>query len=81
MPVILRYKGCRFFFYSNEGDPSEPIHVHVQKAERIAKFWIAAQVSVAESYGFTSAELRELQKVARNNVELIERCWHEYFSD
>jgi hypothetical protein len=24
MPVIFRYKGFRFFFYSNEGNPREP---------------------------------------------------------
>jgi hypothetical protein len=29
MPVVLRYKGFRFFFYSNEGSPREPVHVHV----------------------------------------------------
>jgi hypothetical protein len=24
MPVVFRYKGVRFFFYSNEGSPREP---------------------------------------------------------
>ncbi|MBE0506660.1 MAG: DUF4160 domain-containing protein [Marinospirillum sp.] len=28
MPVILRVDGLRFFFYSNEGNPLEPVHVH-----------------------------------------------------
>jgi hypothetical protein len=27
MPVILRIGSFRFFFYSNEGDPREPVHV------------------------------------------------------
>ncbi|MGF6267191.1 hypothetical protein OKW49_008185 [Paraburkholderia youngii] len=30
MPVVFRYNGIRFFFYSNEGDPREPVHIHAQ---------------------------------------------------
>ena len=40
MPVVSRYKGFRFFFYSNEGDPLEPLHIHVRKAECVAKLWL-----------------------------------------
>lgn len=29
MPVILRFKGYIFFFYSNEGNPLEPAHIHI----------------------------------------------------
>ena len=54
MPVILRYKGYTFFFFSNEGNPREPLHVHVRKAGATAKFWIEPQVGVAESYGLSS---------------------------
>lgn len=38
MPVVFRRDGFRFFFYSNEGDPREPIHVHVRKGDADAKF-------------------------------------------
>ncbi len=79
MPVVLRYKGYRFFFYSNEGDPLEPLHIHVRKAESVAKFWLLPDVAVAESYGMKSSELRTLMDVAKQNKELIERCWNEYF--
>jgi hypothetical protein len=40
MPVILRYKGYTFFFFSNEGNPREPLHVHVRRADASAKFWV-----------------------------------------
>ena len=39
MPVILRIDGFRFFFYSNEGNPLEPAHIHVMKSGSEAKFW------------------------------------------
>ena len=38
MPIVFRYKGYRFFFFSNEGDPREPMHIHVRKGEASAKF-------------------------------------------
>jgi hypothetical protein len=43
MPVILRYKGYTFFFFSNEGNPREPLHVHVRRAGVAAKFWVEPQ--------------------------------------
>ena len=32
MPVVFRVGGARFFFYSNEGSPREPPHIHVEDA-------------------------------------------------
>jgi hypothetical protein len=79
MPVVFRHKAYRFFFYSNEGDPREPLHIHVQKGEAVAKFWLVPQVCLAESYSMSSAELRELTDVIEDNKDLIERYWHEHF--
>ncbi|MDO8518644.1 MAG: DUF4160 domain-containing protein [Deltaproteobacteria bacterium] len=79
MPVIFRYKGYRFFFFSNEGNPREPLHVHARKGENVAKFWLKPEVNLADSYGFSSAELTELAKVIESNAGLIERCWNEFF--
>jgi len=80
MPVVLRYKGYRFFYYSNEGDPREPLHVHVRKGECVAKLWLEPEPGIAESYGMSSSELRELLQVAVENTELIRRNWNEHFS-
>ena len=80
MPVVLRYKGFRFFYYSNEGTPREPAHVHVRAGSSEAKFWLRPQVRVATNTGFDAATLRELSKVTQDNVELIEEVWHEHFS-
>lgn len=77
MPVIFRYKGIRFFFFSNEGEPREPVHVHVQGAEGDAKFWIRPSVKLMESDGFDARTLRELTRVIEDKKELIERTWNE----
>ena len=80
MAVVFRYKGFRFFFYSNEGSPREPVHVHVRSGSSEAKLWLESQVRVAASFGFDAGTLRELVEVAQSNRVLIERAWHEYFS-
>jgi Domain of unknown function (DUF4160) len=81
MPVVFRYKGIRFFFFSNEGDPREPVHIHAEGAEGDAKFWLQNNVTLAESYGFNARTLRELKQVVEDNADLIERAWHEHFDD
>ena len=79
MPVVFRYKGFRFFFYSNEGNPREPVHVNVRADGHEAKLWLKPQVRAAESYGFDAGTLRELVEVAQARSEMIERAWHDYF--
>lgn len=80
MPVVFRYKGFRFFFYSNEGDPREPLHVHVRSADGDAKLWLVPVVAVADSHGYDARTLRELCDVVERNRDLIERSWNEHFA-
>jgi len=81
MPVILRHKGYRFFFWANEGIPREPLHIHVRKGGAVAKFWVLPEVRVAESYDMSPADLRELSQVVKDNKALIERKWNEFFPE
>ncbi|MDT5122027.1 MAG: hypothetical protein QOC96_1509 [Acidobacteriota bacterium] len=77
MPVALRVKGYRFFFFSLEGD--EPPHIHVEQAERFAKFWLNP-ISLSKSRGFRSGELSEIQKIVEENLETLLEKWDEHFS-
>jgi hypothetical protein len=79
MPVVFRFEGFIFFFYSNEGNPREQAHIHVRKAGGEAKFWISP-VSVASNQGFDARTLRQLTNLIESNRNLIERAWHEYFA-
>lgn len=40
MPVVFTTNGLRFFFFSNERSPREPLHVHVRRGGDIAKIWL-----------------------------------------
>lgn len=79
MPVVFRHRGVRFFFFSNEGSPREPIHIHALGGEIEAKFWLRPDVSVAQSFGFSRRELAELTRVVTERRDEIERAWHEHF--
>jgi hypothetical protein len=79
MPIIFRYRGFKFFFYSNEGTPREPIHVHVERDEMEAKFWLIPEVRVAYNDGYYARTLRMLLGVVESNKDRIVRAWNEYF--
>lgn len=77
MPTILFINGWRFFFYSNEGN--EPIHIHVQKAEKEAKFWIlidAYEIKDAFGYNLSPADSREVKKLIYLNLDYIIEKWN-----
>jgi hypothetical protein len=77
MPTICYIDGYRFFFFSNEG--FEPMHVHIDKAGSLAKFWLN-DLSLASNYGFNAAELNKLRKLVEINRELFVIKWNEYFN-
>lgn len=78
MPVILRYKGYRFFFFSNEGNPLEPVYVHVRSGARVAKYWMEPEISLAESYELSPSELKEIENVVRENQSQIKEAWNDH---
>ena len=80
MPVVFRERGFKFFFYSNEGNPSEPAHIHVEKDEVEAKFWLKPQVRVAYNDGYDARILRVLLEIVEANKDRIERAWDEFFN-
>jgi hypothetical protein len=77
MPTVLRFKGYRFFFFSNEGN--EQIHIHIEKADSYAKFWLDP-IRVAFDFGFNSKQLREINSILEENQALIIEKWDEYFA-
>lgn len=79
MPVVFRHRGVRFLFFSNEGDPREPVHVHADGPDGAAKFWLYPEVSVARSTGFSRRQLAELTAVVAERRAEIERAWDEFF--
>jgi len=76
MPTVLRVGSYRFFFFA--GDRKEPPHIHVERDENIAKFWLDP-VRLADSGGFSRKDIREIQKLVTQNEDNLLRCWNEFF--
>ena len=79
MPTVFYENGFRFFFYSNEGSPREPVHIHVEKDNAEAKFWLNPAVHVAYNNGYSARTLRQLAGIVEANRDRIERAWNEFF--
>ena len=77
MPKVLEKQGFRFFFFSGEGQ--EPPHIHVEHADKVAKYWLQP-VELASSEGFRAHELSKLRMLVIENRNLFLEKWHEHFS-
>ena len=76
MPTIERYRGYRFFFFSNEG--GGPPHVHVESGREWAKFWLGP-VAYVDSRGYNASQMREIRsRIEEMRVRYLE-AWHEHF--
>ncbi len=77
MPTVLRIGPYRFFFYA--GDRDEPPHVHVERDNNLAKFWLDP-VKIQTSGGFSSIEVSRIQNLVEENNETLLRSWNEFFN-
>ena len=77
MPTVLRIGPYRFFFYAS--DRAEPPHIHVERDDHKAKFWLDP-VRLQNSGGFGRQEINRLQKLVEENRELFLSKWNEYFN-
>jgi hypothetical protein len=79
MPTVFRSGGVRFFFYSNEGDPREPVHVHVETSEGTAKISVEPDVGVLSSFRIGRAELTRIVAIVEDRRDDIVRAWNDHF--
>lgn len=75
MPTVLISGPYRFHFWSY--DCEEPRHIHVQRENKHAKFWLDP-ILLAESYGFRGKELREVERIIVANRTLLQEAWDEH---
>lgn len=78
MPTVLRIGAYRFYFYSHE--TNEPPHIHIDRDNLSAKFWLEPVV-LAKNIGFRGKELRKLESLVRENQIKLVEAWNEYFSN
>ena len=77
MPTVLRSGPYRFFFYA--GDRDEPPHVHVERDDCEAKFWLDP-IRLQRSYAFAANEISKIEKLVVENQQHLLDSWHEFFN-
>ena len=77
MPNIFREGPYRFFFYM--GDRDEPPHVHVERDNRIAKFWLNP-VILQTTGGLRRHEIRRIEGIIEENQGRFMEAWNARFN-
>ena len=76
MPTVLRHGPYRFFFYASDRD--EPSHIHVERDDNVAKFWLDP-VRLQSSGGFPRAEIGQIERLVTEHQQTLLEVWYEYF--
>ncbi|MES2587674.1 MAG: DUF4160 domain-containing protein [Bacteroidota bacterium] len=76
MPTVLIIFGYRFFFYSND---HEPIHIHIEKNAKTAKFNLEP-IELVKNSKFNASDLKEIRNIIEENKVLMKSKWNEYFN-
>lgn len=77
MPTVLRLGPYRFYFYSHES--SEPPHIHVDRDNLSAKFWLNP-VQLARNLGFSAKDLRAIEGMVVEHQQELQEKWYGYFN-
>lgn len=78
MPEVFRFFGFSFFFYSRE---HEPLHIHVEGNEGMAKFeWNGKGFVMTEIYNIKATDIKRIKRVIDDNADIIINRWNEYFN-
>jgi hypothetical protein len=65
MPTLFIKNGFRFFFYVND---HLPMHVHIEKENKTAKFNLQP-AELIKSSRFTASEMRQMRNLVEENLE------------
>lgn len=71
MPTALRAGPYRFYLYSY--DCRERRHMHVDRENRGAKFWLDPDVTLGENHGYGRRELHDVERITRENLETLRK--------
>jgi hypothetical protein len=77
LPTLLTVGPYRFFCYA--GDRDEPPHVHVERDNHMAKFWLAP-IRIQSNRGFSRIEINRIQKLVEEYQEQLLEGWHDFFN-
>ena len=76
MPTVHPSGPFRFFFYA--GDGGEPPHIHVERDDCEAKFWLDP-IEIDRSHGFHRKEINRIRHLVEKHQWHFLEAWNEFF--
>lgn len=87
MPQIFKIGSYWVYFWTNEGSPLEPVHVHIAEGkpmENATKVWITKSGKCLLCNNNSQIPMHTLRNIMRiieaRNVDVITK-WQEYFGE
>lgn len=77
MPTVLRIGPYRFFFFASDG--AEPHHIHVERENKVAKFWLNP-LRLESNIGFSRMEIGRLHKLVAEYQTQLTEAWDAFFT-
>lgn len=78
MPNVLRRGPYRFFFFS--GDRGQPPHVHVERDDQEAKFWLDP-LETARTGGLSQRDINDILRIVEEQRLYFLERWDEFFPE
>lgn len=86
MPQVFRISGFLVYFWSNEGDPLEPVHFHVTDgapSQNATKVWMtkSGHCLLCDKGNIPDAKLRKIMEIAEARHQTIIDKWYDFFGE
>lgn len=86
MPQIFKVGSYTVFFWSNEGDPLEPVHVHIarQASSNATKVWLTSNgrcFLCNNNSHIPDRLLRDIMRVIEARSEEVIEKWKQHFGE
>jgi hypothetical protein len=52
--------------------------MHIDRENKSAKLWLDPDVSLADNYGYNRKELRDIERITRENLERLRNEWDAF---
>ena len=87
MPQVFKVGSYWIYFWSNEGDPLEPVHVHIAEGspmQNATKVWITSagkSLLCNNNSDIPSVALRNIMRTIEARSDVVTKKWLSYFGN
>lgn len=87
MPRLFKIGSYSIYFWVNEGQPVEPVHIHISEGhqtENATKIWLTSEGKCKLEHNNSKIQTRHLYNIMRlveQNAKTVLKNWEETFGE